>query len=171
MVSAVQTGYDILYSCVDISMEQLGLGRNRPDPKTKYRWDYASLANPIDTPEETPWSASIYRGLVPAKNILNHDFALNGAMVWHFCFTTRLIQGTRKTNNLRLSLIIMGAPKSSTNSLLLITHTCVRCQPIGFLRTSEVMRCDFRGALERRSTLRSMMGNGYEEGTRIRLIG
>jgi len=66
-------------------MEQLGLGRHPPDPEsiTKYRWDYASLANPPVISGETPWAASIYRGLVPAKNILNRDFAVNGAMV--FC--------------------------------------------------------------------------------------
>ena len=79
--------------------------------------------------------------------------------------------GTRKTNNHRLSLTIMGAPKLSTNSLLLITRTCARCLPIGFLRTSEVTRCDFRGTLERRSTTRSMTGNGFEDGTRILFIG
>ena len=70
------------YRClrVDISVEQLGLGRHRPS-KTNYRWDYASFANPPDIPGEAPWSASIYRGLVPAKNIFNRDFAVNGAMV------------------------------------------------------------------------------------------
>jgi hypothetical protein len=81
---------------VDISMEQLGLGRHRPDPKTTHRWDYASLTNPPVIPGETPWSTSIYRGLVPAKNVLNHDFAVNGAMVWHFCLPAPLIQETRK---------------------------------------------------------------------------
>jgi hypothetical protein len=110
MVSVVQIGYNILYLCVDISMEQLGLGRNRPDPKTKYQWDYASLAHPIDIPEETPWSASIYRGLVPAKNILNHDLAVNGAMVCSFLLYHSFDSGTRKTNDHRLSLTIMGTP-------------------------------------------------------------
>jgi len=75
------TGYQSTWRPIfdDISVEQLGLGRHRP-PKTKYRWDYASLANPPDIPGEAPWSASIYRGLVPAKNIFNRDFAVNGAM-------------------------------------------------------------------------------------------
>jgi dimethylaniline monooxygenase (N-oxide forming) len=67
-------------------MEQLGLGRHRPDLQAKYRWDYVSLANPPDIQGEPPWSASIYRGLVPAKNILNHDFAVNGAMVCLFFY-------------------------------------------------------------------------------------
>ncbi len=70
----------LLPAGVDISMEQLGLGRHHP-PKTKYRWDYASLAKPPEIPGEALWSASIYRGLVPAKNIFNRDFAVNGAMV------------------------------------------------------------------------------------------
>jgi hypothetical protein len=49
----------------------------------KYRWDYdyASLAKAPVIPGKTPWAASIYRGLVPAKNILNRDFAVSGATV------------------------------------------------------------------------------------------
>ncbi|KAF8469817.1 FAD/NAD-P-binding domain-containing protein [Russula ochroleuca] len=81
------TGYQSTWRPIfdEISMEQLGLGRPHPDLKsphlkTKYRWDYASLANPPDVPGKMSWSASIYRGLVPAKNILNRDFAVNGAM-------------------------------------------------------------------------------------------
>jgi dimethylaniline monooxygenase (N-oxide forming) len=62
------------------SIEQLGLGRHPPERGMALRWDYASLANPPVVPA-TPWAASIYRGLVPAKNILNRDFAVNGAMV------------------------------------------------------------------------------------------
>jgi dimethylaniline monooxygenase (N-oxide forming) len=62
-------------------MEQLGLDRQPPDPNSNYHWDYASLANPPVIPGGTPSASSIYRGLVPAKNILNRDFALNGAMV------------------------------------------------------------------------------------------
>lgn len=65
-------------------MEQLGLGRHPPDPKsiTKYRWDYASLANPPVISGDTPCAASIYRVLVLAKNILNRDFAVSGAIVF-----------------------------------------------------------------------------------------
>lgn len=72
----------VTYWCffVDISVEQLGLGRHRLS-ETKYLWDYASLANPPDIPGDVPWSVSIHRGLVPAKNIFNRDFAVNGAMV------------------------------------------------------------------------------------------
>jgi dimethylaniline monooxygenase (N-oxide forming) len=97
-------------------MEQLGLGRPHPDLKsphlkTKYRWDYASLANPPDVPGKMSWSASIYRGLVPAKNILNRDFAVNGAMVCPNFFTASLAQETRKTNNQRLPFTIVDAPK------------------------------------------------------------
>jgi hypothetical protein len=82
-------------------------------------------------------------------------------------FTAPFIQETRKTNNHRLPLTIMGAHNFLTYSLLRITHMYARCLPIGFLRTSEATCCDFRGALERRSTLRNMTGNGYEDGIRI----
>lgn len=77
-----------MYSRAGVTVEQLGLGRHPPDSesimKMKYYWDYASLANPPVISGETLWGASIYRGLVPAKNILNRDFAVNGAMVFHY---------------------------------------------------------------------------------------
>jgi hypothetical protein len=145
-------------------MEQLGLGRHRPDLQTKYRWDYASLANPPDIAGEPPRLASIYRGLVPAKNILNHDFAVNGAMVCLF-FTASLIQKTRK-----LITTVYRSPlwtHQILNSFLRITHMCARCLPIGFRHTFEATCCGFPGALGRHSTLRSMMWNGYKDGTRI----
>ena len=65
----------------DESMEHLGLGRHLPESEMTHLWDYVSLANPPVVPGETPLAASIYQGLVPAKNILNRDFAVNGAMV------------------------------------------------------------------------------------------
>jgi hypothetical protein len=72
------------YSWSDASMEELGLSRHPPGSRTDYRWDYASLANPPIIPGDAPWATSIYRGLVPAKNILNRDFAVNGAVVLYF---------------------------------------------------------------------------------------
>lgn len=74
-----------MYSWAEETMEQLGLGRHPPDPESmmKYRWDYTSLANPPVMSGGTSWAASIYRGLVPAKSILNRDFAVIGAMVFH----------------------------------------------------------------------------------------
>ncbi|KAH9955825.1 FAD/NAD-P-binding domain-containing protein [Russula dissimulans] len=78
------TGYESTWRPIfdEVTREQLGLDRHPPDTKTKYRWDYASLAKAPVIPGETPSTPSIYRGLVPAKNILNRDFAINGAM---FC--------------------------------------------------------------------------------------
>jgi hypothetical protein len=44
--------------------------------------DYTTLANPPPAhPENENWSSSIYKGIVPAKNILREDFAINGAVV------------------------------------------------------------------------------------------
>ncbi|KAH9023039.1 FAD/NAD-P-binding domain-containing protein [Lactarius deliciosus] len=63
------------------TIEYLGLGRRPPgyEPRKKYHWDYTSLANPPAIPGDAPWVAPIYRALVPAKSILNRDFAINGA--------------------------------------------------------------------------------------------
>ena len=48
-----------------------------------YQWNYyTSLKNPPPTQlENQEWPSSLYRGLVPAKNILHKDFAVNGASV------------------------------------------------------------------------------------------
>jgi hypothetical protein len=75
-----------MYSRAGVTVEQLGLGRHPPDSESimKYRWDYASLANSPVISGEISRVASIYRGLVPAKNILNRDYAVNGAMVFHY---------------------------------------------------------------------------------------
>jgi hypothetical protein len=138
-------------------MEQLGLGRHPPDPSLNYHWDYASLANPPVIPGGTPSASSIYRGLVPAKNILNRDFALNGAMV--------------------LGSVDRGASchhsplHTLTNSFLGIMHTCARCPPIGSLRTSDATRCGFRRVSKRRSKLRSTMQRGCDNVTPMLCIG
>ena len=50
-------------------------------------WGYASLARPQGAPRSdahADWAASIYRGIVPAANILGRDFAVNGALVRGF---------------------------------------------------------------------------------------
>ncbi|KAI9460710.1 FAD/NAD-P-binding domain-containing protein [Russula earlei] len=75
------TGYESTWRSIfdDVTREQIGLGRHPPDSQ-RYRWDYASLAHPPVLPGGEQWVASIYRGLVPAKNILNRDFAINGAV-------------------------------------------------------------------------------------------
>lgn len=67
-------------------MEELGLDRHAPyDLKAAdlNQFNYASLQNPPSSHKtaNSEWAASIYRGIVPARNILRRDFAVNGAMV------------------------------------------------------------------------------------------
>ncbi|EKM52446.1 uncharacterized protein PHACADRAFT_149103 [Phanerochaete carnosa HHB-10118-sp] len=70
--------------------EEIGLDVHPPPPEDKeYRkeYAYASLANPsgtgallrqLDPTAEN--AAAIYRGIIPAKSILNRDFAVNGSI-------------------------------------------------------------------------------------------
>lgn len=59
----------------------LGMKPHLPDPSAhdRWHWDYTTLAKAPRAHMES--SASIYRGIVPASNLLNHDFAINGAIV------------------------------------------------------------------------------------------
>ncbi|KAG6861662.1 hypothetical protein C0995_013664 [Termitomyces sp. Mi166 len=60
---------------------ELGISRHVPFTNTPHNWDYTSLASPpVSHPNKEQWSSSIYRGLVPAKNISKRDFAINGAV-------------------------------------------------------------------------------------------
>ena len=71
------------HTSTDETIEYLGLSQRPPDyePRTKDHWDYTSFRETPTNLENAPWAASVYRGLVPAKNILNRDFAINGATV------------------------------------------------------------------------------------------
>ncbi|KAH9837791.1 uncharacterized protein C8Q71DRAFT_705858 [Rhodofomes roseus] len=67
----------------DTALQELGLGCHAPPPATQYyRWDYTTLAEscPEPHPANKLVTSSIYRGLVPAKNILSRNFAINGAI-------------------------------------------------------------------------------------------
>lgn len=78
--------------CITVpTLTELGLARH-PLPsatRAKYEkeWDnYLTLADPPAPPTgpgttSTEWMSSIYRGVVPARNILKRDFAINGAAV------------------------------------------------------------------------------------------
>ncbi|PPQ99015.1 hypothetical protein CVT26_014392 [Gymnopilus dilepis] len=64
---------------------QLGLGRHEPtiDVKSVPEWDYKTLANPPAVHpdnESQKFVTSVYRGLVPARNIENRDLAVAGAL-------------------------------------------------------------------------------------------
>ncbi|KAK7048544.1 FAD /NAD-P-binding domain-containing protein [Favolaschia claudopus] len=64
---------------------ELGINRHPPgsasSAKSYTEWDnYRSLANPPKSrPDSVKWAATIYNGIVPAKNITRRDFAINGA--------------------------------------------------------------------------------------------
>ena len=64
-------------------MEEIGFGKHKPTLPIKDYWEYASTK--IGKPEPhggiNDWTTTIYRGLVPAKNILHRDFALAGGLV------------------------------------------------------------------------------------------
>lgn len=62
--------------------DEIGIAKHAPKTNIKTRWNYESLKYP--PPEATghgDWVTSIYRGLVPAKNIEKRDFAIAGAFV------------------------------------------------------------------------------------------
>lgn len=62
--------------------KNLGLGPRPADPDVCHHWDYTTLKDaPPLHPDAKKWSSTIYRGLVPAKNIVRRDFAINGAVV------------------------------------------------------------------------------------------
>ncbi|KAF8184219.1 hypothetical protein BJ912DRAFT_975413 [Pholiota molesta] len=66
--------------------EELGIGRHAPISTLKGvddMWNYKTLANPPTAHPENMaqnWVTSVYRGIVPGKNILRRDFAISGAM-------------------------------------------------------------------------------------------
>ncbi|KAJ7758161.1 FAD/NAD-P-binding domain-containing protein [Mycena maculata] len=87
------TGY--LSSWADIfddeTAELVGITRNAPGQfafksQEDERISYYSLENPPPShPESEQWAASMYNGIVPAKNIARRDFVVNGAV-----FTTNV---------------------------------------------------------------------------------
>ncbi|KAF8148269.1 hypothetical protein B0H34DRAFT_737616 [Crassisporium funariophilum] len=78
------TGYQSSWSKIftPAMAEELGITRHAPQTVTKAKWDYVSLTQhrPTASRENDKWVTSIYRGLVPAKNIEKRDFAIAGAL-------------------------------------------------------------------------------------------
>ncbi|TBU39196.1 FAD/NAD(P)-binding domain-containing protein [Dichomitus squalens] len=77
------TGYHSSWSAMfdEEAQEELGLKPHLAYQSQPYRWDYLTLRDPPPlNPVAERWSSSIYRGIVPAKNIERRDFAVNGAI-------------------------------------------------------------------------------------------
>ncbi|KAF9240381.1 FAD/NAD(P)-binding domain-containing protein [Melanogaster broomeanus] len=64
------------------TIEELGIGRHPPTQARCDAWKhYRTLSSPPPAhPQSDQWASSIYRGIVPAKNINARDFAINGAV-------------------------------------------------------------------------------------------
>lgn len=63
--------------------DEIGISKHSPSSKMTNTWDYSSLyGGPKVHPQSDQWVTSIYRGIIPAKNILRRDFAIAGALVW-----------------------------------------------------------------------------------------
>ncbi|KAF8588578.1 FAD/NAD(P)-binding domain-containing protein [Ramaria rubella] len=79
----LSTGYSSSWGRIfdEQTAEDIGIRRHPPERKFTGEWNYASLANPPSAPPDSEqWASSIYRGIVPAKNITCRDFAVNGAL-------------------------------------------------------------------------------------------
>ncbi len=67
---------------IEKTAEEIGINRHAPTTEVVDIWDYPSLSGaPEPHPDSQKWVTSIYRGLVPAKNILRRDFVVAGALV------------------------------------------------------------------------------------------
>jgi hypothetical protein len=66
----------------DKMADEIGISKHSPSSKAINTWDYSSLyGGPEAHPQSEQWVTSIYRGIVPAKNILRRDFAVAGTLV------------------------------------------------------------------------------------------
>jgi dimethylaniline monooxygenase (N-oxide forming) len=76
--------------------EELGMNIHPPpaeDAAYRKELEHVSMANSLGAAyckkyrtQDTQSAATIYRGIVPARNIMNRDFAINGAIVWASLF-------------------------------------------------------------------------------------
>jgi len=63
--------------------QEVGIDRHMSGKKVKPTWNYKTLEDgPVLKAENDGWVTSIYRGIIPAKNIERRDFAIAGATVW-----------------------------------------------------------------------------------------
>ncbi len=72
---------------IEKTAADIGLGKHAPLSSLKGvddAWNYKTLASPPSVHPDNAtgkWVTSVYRGLVPAKNVMKRDFAIVGAMV------------------------------------------------------------------------------------------
>ncbi|KAF8962754.1 hypothetical protein BDZ97DRAFT_2020666 [Flammula alnicola] len=81
-VVVLATGYQPLWTSIFTPemREEIGLNKHAPQADVKKVWKYKSLKYaPELNPENEKWVTSIYRGIIPAKNIERRDFAIAGA--------------------------------------------------------------------------------------------
>ncbi|KIK69190.1 hypothetical protein GYMLUDRAFT_67862 [Collybiopsis luxurians FD-317 M1] len=79
------TGYSSSWTMFDEQTSlELGLARHPPSSSAyalENRWNYTSFVDPPKAKSHIPqWTTSVYRGIVPAENLLKHDLAINGAV-------------------------------------------------------------------------------------------
>ncbi|KAL7282731.1 LOW QUALITY PROTEIN: hypothetical protein ACG7TL_004205 [Trametes sanguinea] len=61
------------------TLEEVGLNAQPANPRSSHRWSYSTLSNPPPLhPDAKRWSSTVYRGIVPAKNIMKRNLAVNG---------------------------------------------------------------------------------------------
>ncbi|KAJ7707456.1 hypothetical protein B0H17DRAFT_1156131 [Mycena rosella] len=75
---------DLVVLATEDTAAELGLYRHHPiDQAAADEWkSYTTLANlPASHPDLANWSSSMYKGIVPSKNILRRDFVINGAVL------------------------------------------------------------------------------------------
>ncbi|KAI0677681.1 FAD/NAD(P)-binding domain-containing protein [Trametes maxima] len=80
---ALGTGYKSSWEAIfdENTLDELGLSPQPAEANTTrtHRWEYTTLSDPPPPhPDTKRWSSAIYRGIVPAKNIMRRDLAING---------------------------------------------------------------------------------------------
>ncbi|EIW77405.1 FAD/NAD(P)-binding domain-containing protein [Coniophora puteana RWD-64-598 SS2] len=118
-VLVLATGFESSWGTLfdDETAESLGINRHAPSGPDMDEWHYMSLNSPPPPcPQQENWASSIYRGIVPAKNLQNRDFAINGAV-----FTTNPGYAYEVTANWISSYFLgdtMRLPSSSEEALV-----------------------------------------------------
>ena len=81
LILILPTFFSLIYPFLAKMAKEIGINRHAPQSEVKTKWDYKTLANAPAPNPENEWVTSIYRGLIPAKNIEKRDFAIAGATV------------------------------------------------------------------------------------------